>query len=116
MPYGNKDMYIFKWVSKNYLIFSSIFVCVFFNVEQTNQHSIYYKPHTHNFHILLTKSDISMFRYHSQADRKLYARNSISTSNADPDFSSLVLPDQSEILNYFAGWGHWIVLPMSLKN
>ena len=44
-----------------------------------------------------------MLRYHSQVDRKLYARNSISTSNADPDFSSLVLLDQSEILNYFAG-------------
>ena len=57
-----------------------------------------------------------MLRYYSQADRKLYARNSISTSNVDSDFSSLVLLDQSEILNYFAGWGHWLSIPMSLKT
>ena len=47
-----------------------------------------------------------MLRYHSQADRKLYARNSISTSNVDPDFSSLVLLDQSKIQNYLFGCGH----------
>ena len=44
-----------------------------------------------------------MLRYHSHADRKLYSRNSISTANVESDFSSLVLLDQSEILNYFAG-------------